>query len=196
MNCGLRISDGGFGRAALRSTPVSRRAKCAEQTQFGPAPTLKPGAIAPNKPNSRPGAAPSGMKRAKQTQFVLPGEVGGASPTLQVGAVAPNKPNSARLPGERGALGKANVRNKTRPTKVGIDRTDPRYPPRNAGRKPNRGLLSWASNKANSVGNPAKQSQLTPTRGLGSERAGCTNKPNLAGRWGTRSGKCAKQSQT
>ncbi len=46
------------------------------------------------------------------------------------------------------ALG-SNVRNKTRPTKVGISRADPRYSLRNADRRPIRGLLSWASNKAN-----------------------------------------------
>jgi len=87
--------------------------------------------------------------------------------------------------------------NKTRPTKVRISRTDPWYRPRNAGRIPTRGLLSRASNKANSRrcragrgrrdegrGVLYKQSQFGPGRAAWGQACGtraegcCTNKPN------------------
>jgi hypothetical protein len=82
-----------------------------------------------------------GADYAKQSQFLDCG--------LRISDWGQTCGGTPRAPCRLGLRG-AGRTNKTRPTKVGINRTDPWYQPGNAGRKPIRGLLSWASNKANS----------------------------------------------
>ncbi len=120
-------------------TGTHRRPRKNKANSWGWRPTAIPGRFCQTKPIRSGPRGRSGAGRAKRTQF--------ACAAARVRPTNSAKQSQFRQVTHRDS--EDDYTNKTRPTKVRFDRTDPRYRPGNAGRNPPRRLLSCASNKAN-----------------------------------------------
>jgi hypothetical protein len=141
-------------RATTPRCPVSFR----QQSQFLPAATILSSSASmagvPESEMRKTKPISSGQQLGgqsyKQSQFGAPaGTRADYAKQTKIWAQWQGRPSSRRealaMPPRRGAI----APNKTRTTKVGIGRADPRYWPRKAARIGVCGLLSCASNKAN-----------------------------------------------